>query len=63
MSVQTREPEENILELEKRNITFPMSPLVMTEEKVKELLEGLNENKSAGPDLSPKILRPLADVL
>ena len=63
ISVQRTEPEGEIPELERRNIKVPMENIEITEEKVKRLLESLNEDTSAGPYFSPKILKPLADII
>ena len=63
ISVQTTEPDGEIPEMEMRDIKIPMNNITVDEEKVKKLLEDLNKDKSAGPDISPKVLQPLAEVI
>ena len=60
-SVQTKEPKGKIPELPKRQITTEMEPLIITEEKVLELLINLNATKSYGIDeFSPRFLKEIA---
>ena len=65
ISVQTTEPDGVLPEFPTREIKVPMKDIVkeITEERVEKLLKELKESTSAGPDLSPRILKPLAEII
>ncbi len=57
-SVFTLEDINNLPKLPRKDYADPLNQIVILEEEVKELLEGLDVNKSPGPDsLHPKVLK------
>ena len=64
ISVQTKEPQEEIPKLKKRAIRVKMEKLVITEESVLQLLEEVKVDKAEGPDgISLRMPKSLAKVL